>query len=147
MSNLDTRKEINEQKTEKEDPGQRDHEDPGSGRTKGSRKGERRIMCNRSKNIEDDKPDVVVESITQIILSDLGVPAVAVFEHPDDYPTSYVGRVLSIKSDYGLRETEAVIVKDNLLDLHRDIAENNDYHMSWAVRTSEKTRSLRGVWI
>ena len=40
VSNLDTRKEINEQKTEKEDPGQRDHEDPGSGRTKGSRKGE-----------------------------------------------------------------------------------------------------------
>ena len=147
MSNLDTREEFNEQETEKEEASPRDYKIPGSGRTKGSRKGEGRIMRNRSKNIEDDKPDIVVESITQIILSDLGVPAVAVFEHPDDYPTSYVGRVLSIKSDYGLRETEAVIVKDNLLDLHRDIAENNDHHMSWAVRTSEKIRSLRGIWI
>lgn len=147
MSNLDTRKEINEQETEKEEPDQRNCEDPGTGRTKGNRKGEGRIMCNRSKSIEDDKPDIVVESIAQVTLSDLGVPAIAVFEHPDDYPASYVGRVLSIKSEYGLRETEAVIVRDNLLDLHRDIAENNGCRMSWAARTSEKIRSLRGVWI
>lgn len=147
MSKLDTRKENNKQETEKEEADPRDCKDSGSGRTENSRKGERRIMHNRSKNIEDNKPDVVVESIAQVTLSDLGVPAIAVFEHPDDYPASYVGRVLSIKSEYGLRETEAVIVRDNLLDLHRDIAENNAYRMSWAVRTSEKIRSLRGVWI
>lgn len=103
-------------------------------------------MGNCSKRIEDDRPDIVTESITQIDMSGLRVPVIAVFEHPEDYPGSCVGRVLDINSE-GLKETQAVIVKDNLLDLHLDISKNNNYHMSWNVRTHSEVRSLRGVWI
>ena len=54
--------------------------------------------------------DKIVTSIQEINLEDIRFPIIAVFEHPEDYPTKSVGRIFELT-----KPTDTVIVKDTRL--------------------------------
>lgn len=53
--------------------------------------------------------DKIVTSIQEINLEDIRFPIIAVFEHPEDYPTKSIGRIFELT-----KPTDTVIVKDIL---------------------------------
>ena len=81
-----------------------------------------------------------VNSISEVDMSGLFMPLIAVYEHPEDYPDKYVARVFDVD-----RPTDTVVIKDSLLEIQRDIGENTS--RIFAPRGAEDVRSLVGVWI
>ena len=81
-----------------------------------------------------------VNSISEVDMSGLITPVIAVYEHPDDFPDKYVARVFD-----ALYPTHTVIIKDSLLDIQSDIGENTS--RIFMPRGAEDVRSLVGVWI
>lgn len=84
--------------------------------------------------------DKIVTSIQEINLEDIRFPIIAVFEHPEDYPTKSVGRIFD-----STKPTDTVIVKDTLEELQRDIRTH------WIGAFFQKTKfdvpSMKGRWI
>ncbi len=84
--------------------------------------------------------DKRVNSISEVDMSGLIMPLIAVYEHPADYPDNYVARVFDISE-----ATDTIIVKDSLLDIQRDIGENTS--RIFFPRGAEDVKSLVGVWV
>ena len=86
------------------------------------------------------KKDKIVNSIAEVDTSSLKLPLITVYEHPEDYPESYVARIFDIDIP-----TDTVIVKDSLEEIQLDIMDNTG---KMFFRRSEKDApSVIGVWL
>ena len=79
-------------------------------------------------------------SISEVDMSGLKMPVIAVYERPDDYPDKYVARVFDM-----LKPTDAVIVKNSLSDIQDDIGANTS--MVFFLREAGDVLSLVGTWV
>lgn len=84
--------------------------------------------------------DKRAESIKEFDLSDLKFPIIVVYKHPADYPDKYVARIYDIT-----QPTDAVIIKDNLRDLQKDISQN--MAKSFIPRDEKDDPCIVGSWI
>ena len=81
-----------------------------------------------------------VESVNKIDFTDLKVPCIAVYEHPDDYPKKCVARVYDLE-----KPTNTMMLKDTVDEITKDITENTG--MTFVPRGPEDVLSLVGIWI
>lgn len=79
-------------------------------------------------------------SISEVDMSGLITPVIAVYEHPEGFPGKYVAMVFD-----ALHPTGTVIIKDSLLDIQSDIGENTS--RIFIPRVAEDVGSLVGVWV
>lgn len=84
--------------------------------------------------------DKRAESIREFNLKALKFPIIVVYRHPKDYPDKYAARVFDIT-----RQTDAVVVKDTLQELQRDIAWNT--HKSFLPADERDEPCIVGSWI
>lgn len=79
-------------------------------------------------------------SISEVDMSGLKMPVIAVYERPDDYPDKYVARVFDI-----LKPTGIAIVKSSLSEIQEDIGANTS--MVFFLREAGDVLSLVGTWV
>ena len=84
--------------------------------------------------------DKIVTSIQEINLEDIRFPIIAVFEHPEDYPTKSVGIIFELT-----KPTDTVIVKDTLEELQKDI--QTHWIGIFFRRTEFDVPSMKGCWV
>ena len=84
--------------------------------------------------------DLIIDSISQIDMRSLRLPEIAIHMHPSDYPNKYLARVFDREVP-----TNAIIIKDSLEELQKDIGENTN--MVFLERTDKDVESMLGVWI
>lgn len=84
--------------------------------------------------------DKQADSIREIDLTGLKIPMITVYKKPLDYPNKYVARVFD-----GPRSTNAVMVKDTLLELQKDIA--NHTRMCFFAADKDDAPCIVGTWI
>lgn len=84
--------------------------------------------------------DKIVNSISEVDMSGLRLPLIAVYEYPEDYPKSYVARIYDIDVP-----TNTVMVKDSLEEIQLDIMDNCG--KVFYRRGTDDVPSLIGVWI
>lgn len=80
------------------------------------------------------------DSISEVDMSGLKMPFIAVYDHPVDFPDHYVARIFDIN-----RPTDTIIIKNSLADIQKDIRENTA--MLFMLRGAEDVKSLVGVWV
>lgn len=81
-----------------------------------------------------------VKSIKEVDLSELKVPFIAVYHHPEDFPEKCVARIYELD-----KSTDTLMIKDTLEEIETDIRENTG--MTFIPRGAEDAPSLVGVWI
>lgn len=90
--------------------------------------------------MEKQNKDKVVQSIKEVDLSDIKVPAVAIYKHPSDYPDKYVARIFDAD-----KPTNTIILKDTFAAVQQDIRRNTN--MYFCPRGKEDDPCIVGVWI
>lgn len=81
-----------------------------------------------------------VESVKEIDFSELKVPIIAVYQHPEDFQEKYVARVYELD-----KPTDTLMIKDTLEEIETDIRKNTG--MTFIPRGAEDVLSLVGVWM
>ena len=84
--------------------------------------------------------DRIVSTIQQIDIRNMKLPIIAVFEHPEDYPDKYVGRIFEID-----QPTEYVVIKDSLQELQDDIGKH--FVGVFLTRAKKDVPSMVGCWV
>ena len=84
--------------------------------------------------------DKIVTSIKQVDMSELKIPVAAVHDNPLDYPGKCVVRIFDLD-----KPTNAVVVKDDLESLMKDIKDNTN--LTFLKRGADDVKSLVGVWM
>lgn len=95
---------------------------------------------NTTSGKEKKNVDVRVNSISEVDTSELKLPLIAVYAHPEDYPGNYVARVYDVDVP-----TNTVIVKESLEEIEADIQENTG--KVFLKRRKEDVPALVGVWV
>ena len=85
-------------------------------------------------------PVKLITSTKELDTSNLKVPVIVVYEHPDDYPEYYVARVFNVD-----KPTDTIMLKDKLSEIQDDIRANTD--MMFMLRGVEDEPCIVGVWI
>jgi hypothetical protein len=91
-------------------------------------------------NNEEKKKDCEVQSIREVDMSGLHMPAVAIYEHPDDDPEMCVARVFNLD-----RPTNVIIRKRTVRELMYDIQTNTT--MYFMHRGADDVPCLVGVFV
>lgn len=81
-----------------------------------------------------------VNSISEVDFSGLGMPCIAVYNSPEDFPGRSVARVFDLD-----KPTDTVIVRDNPIEIAADIRRYTG--MAFIPRMQEDVPSLIGVWM
>lgn len=84
--------------------------------------------------------DKIVNSISQVDMSDLKMPIVAAYKSPRDYPGKFVGRVFDMD-----KPTNTIIISDDIRMIHGDIIMHT--HMRWFPRSPHDDMCVLGVWM
>lgn len=66
-----------------------------------------------------EKRDFIVDSIRKVDMSDLKMPIVVVYDHPDDYQSYFVARVFDAD-----KPTNVVIFSEDLKELMDDLSDS-----------------------
>lgn len=82
----------------------------------------------------------VVDSLSQVDMSGLKFPQVAVYFHPDDFPEDCVARVF----DNG-QPTNVIMLRGSVWELEYDIRTNTN--LAFFKRGAEDVPELVGVWM
>lgn len=80
-----------------------------------------------------------VESITQVDMSDLIMPQIAVYKHPEDFLEECVARIFDMGDS-----TDTIMVKKTVTEIAKDIGRNTN--MIFMPRGADDVPSLVGVW-
>ena len=81
-----------------------------------------------------------VMSMKEVDLSELHMPAIAVYENPADFIGRFVTRIFDLN-----KPTDTIMVKDTWEEIYEDIHKNT--HMVYLVRDPDNPPSLVGVWL
>lgn len=82
----------------------------------------------------------VVASINQVDMSNMKMPMIAVYEHPDDFPEKCVARVFDLD-----KPTNVILIRDTVEELQEEIRKNTS--KVFLLRGAEDVRTLVGVWV
>lgn len=85
--------------------------------------------------------DIEVVTFSNVDLSDIRVPMIAVYEHPADYPGYCIGRIFNMD-----RPTNIIIKKDSVEEIRKDI--HAAFHHTASIRRGEadvKTKSCKDL--
>ena len=85
-------------------------------------------------------PVKLITSIKELDTSNLKVPVIVVYEHPDDYPEYYVARVFNMD-----KPTDTIMLKKKLSEIQDDIRANTD--MMFMLRGVEDDPCIVGAWM
>lgn len=83
--------------------------------------------------------EIVLDSIVEADMSDLRLPVIAVYKHPDDYPDKYVARIFDTD-----KPTNAIVLRDSLIEIKRDIEKTG---MTFLMRGAEDEPALVGAYV
>jgi hypothetical protein len=81
-----------------------------------------------------------VNSISEVDFSGPGMPCIAVYKNPEDFPGQSVARIYDLD-----KPTDTIIVRDNPVEIAEDIRTHTG--MVFIPRRKEDVPSLIGVWI
>ena len=81
-----------------------------------------------------------VDSITQVDMSGLFMPQIAVYKHPDDFPEDCVARIFDMGDP-----TDTIMVKKTVTEITKDIGRNTN--MIFMPRGADDVPALVGVWM
>lgn len=84
--------------------------------------------------------DIIVNSMQEVDMSTLLVPAIAVYERPEDYPEAFAARVFDVDTP-----TNVVMLKDTLEEIQEDIKKHTE--KQFFARGKEDVKALIGVWM
>lgn len=82
----------------------------------------------------------LITSVKELDTSNLKVPVIVVYEHPNDYPEYYVARVFNVD-----KPTDTIMLKKNLSEIQDDIKEN--MNMVFFLRGAEDDPCIVGAWM
>ncbi len=81
-----------------------------------------------------------INSIKEVNINNLRMPAIVVYEHPRDYPDEYAARVFDVD-----KPTDTVMIKDTLAAVQEDIRKHTN--MVFIKRGAEDEPHIVGVWL
>lgn len=84
--------------------------------------------------------DKIMNSIVDVDMSDLKLPVITVYKHPEDYPESYVARIYDIDIP-----TDTIIIKDTLGEIQEDIREHTG--KVFLKREKDDAPEIVGTWL
>lgn len=84
--------------------------------------------------------NIVIKSFDQVDLSDLAIPVIAVFRHPDDMPEKCVARVFD-----GVTPTNVVMIANTTKELEKNIRKNTG--MARLPKTIWDDTAVVSTWI
>ena len=82
----------------------------------------------------------LVKSFAEVDFTNLRMPAIAVYEHPRDYPDEYAARVFDVD-----KPTDTVMIKETLVAVQEDIRKHTN--MVFIKRGAEDEPHIVGVWL
>lgn len=83
--------------------------------------------------------DRIVQSFREVDLSELRMPVIAVYNHPEDYSNRCVARVYDTD-----KPTNIVLAKETVEEIEKDIRTNTTF--TFFQRGAEDVKSLVGIW-
>ena len=84
--------------------------------------------------------DKVVNSISEVDMSELLIPNIAVYKHTEGYPDSFVARVYDVDIP-----TNVIMIKDTLEEIQEDIQMHTG--KEFFARGKEDVPALIGAWL
>ena len=93
-----------------------------------------------TENKPDRQEDKRIDRLEEVDLSGLRIPAIVVYESPDDYQGLFVSRVFDLD-----QPTDVVMIKQTMNEITSEIRKNTD--MVFMARGADDVPALAGVWI